>query len=62
MPDTSAAPALVDSLLPHFAGAERGPLVAIVYRGDTLTLRRPWTLREWRGTWPLDPNDPLTRP
>lgn len=59
--DTSAAPALIDSLRPHFATAAPGPLVAVVYRGDTLTLRRPWTLREWQGSWPADPNDPLTR-
>jgi 4-amino-4-deoxy-L-arabinose transferase-like glycosyltransferase len=61
VPDTSAAPALVDSLRPHFAAATPGPLVAVTYRGDTLTLRRPWTLSGWRGTWPADPNDPITR-
>jgi len=61
VPDTSANPALVDSLRSHFAATEPGGLIAVVYRGDTLALRRPWTLREWRGTWPADPNDPLTR-
>ncbi len=61
VPDTSAAPALVDSLRQHFADATPGPLVAVVYRGDTLTMRRPWTLSGWRGTWPDDPNDPITR-
>ncbi len=61
VPDTSAAPAIVDSLRPHFANAERGPLAAVVYRGDTLALRRPWTLSNWRGSWPADPNDPITR-
>lgn len=61
VPDTSATPALVDSLRPHFGGAEPGPIVAVVYRGDTLALRRPWTLSDWRGSWPADPNDPITR-
>jgi 4-amino-4-deoxy-L-arabinose transferase-like glycosyltransferase len=61
VPDTSQSPALVDSLRPHFGSAQPGPLVAVVYRGDTLTLRRPWTLRDWRGSWPADPNDPITR-
>jgi hypothetical protein len=61
VPDTSAMPPLVDSLRAHFAVATPGPLVAVVYRGDTLTMRRPWTLSDWRGTWPADPNDPITR-
>lgn len=61
VPDTSAAPALVDSLRPHFSGVEPGPIVAVLYRGDTLALRRPWTLTDWRGSWPADPNDPITR-
>lgn len=59
VPDTAASPALVDSLRPHFATATRGALTAVTYRGDTLTLRRAWTFGEWRGTWPVDPNDPL---
>lgn len=61
VPDTSEAPALVDSLRPHFGGAARGSITAVVYRGDTLALRRPWTLGNWRGSWPVDLNDPLTR-
>jgi 4-amino-4-deoxy-L-arabinose transferase-like glycosyltransferase len=61
VPDTSATPALVASLRPHFEGAEGGPIAAVVYRGDTLALRRPWTLSNWRGSWPADPNDPITR-
>jgi 4-amino-4-deoxy-L-arabinose transferase-like glycosyltransferase len=59
VPDTSAHPALVDLLRPHFASATRGALTAVTYRGDTLTMRRAWTLDGWRGTWPADPNDPL---
>lgn len=59
VPDTSAQPALVDALRPHFATATRGALTAVTYRGDTLTMRRAWTLAGWRGTWPADPNDPL---
>ncbi|MBA3853784.1 MAG: hypothetical protein C0503_05165 [Gemmatimonas sp.] len=59
VPDTSMHPALVDSLRPHFAAATPGALTAVTYRGDTLTLRRAWTLSDWRGTWPADPNDPL---
>lgn len=59
--DTSASPALIDSLRPHFTTAQPEGLVAVVYRGDTLTLRRPWTLQGWRGTWPADPNDPINR-
>ena len=59
VPDTSQHPALVDSLRPHFADAQPGALTAVTYRGDTLTMRRAWTLRGWRGSWPADPNDPL---
>lgn len=59
VPDTSASPALVDTLRSHFATATRGALTAVTYRGDTLTLRRAWTFGDWRGTWPVDPNDPL---
>lgn len=59
VPDTSANPALVDTLRPHFATATRGALRAVTYRGDTLTLRRAWTFGDWRGTWPVDPNDPI---
>jgi hypothetical protein len=59
VPDTSASPALVDTLRPHFATATRGALTAVTYRGDTLTLRRAWTFGDWRGTWPVDLNDPL---
>lgn len=58
--DTSANPPLVDSLRPHFNALEPESLVAVVYRGDTLALRRPWVLHDWRGTWPADPNDSRT--
>lgn len=59
VPDTSQQPALVDTLRAHFGSATPGPLTAITYRGDTLTMRRTWTLADWRGTWPADPNDPI---
>ncbi len=59
VPDTSQRPALVDTLRAHFGSATPGALTAITYRGDTLTMRRIWTLADWRGTWPADPNDPL---
>lgn len=59
VPDTSQRPALVDKLRAHFGSATPGALAAVTYRGDTLTLRRVWTLADWRGTWPADPNDPL---
>jgi 4-amino-4-deoxy-L-arabinose transferase-like glycosyltransferase len=60
VPDTSQHPALVDTLRAHFGSATPGALAAVTYRGDTLALRRLWTLADWRGTWPTDPNDPLT--
>jgi len=59
VPDTSQRPALVDTLRAHFGSVAPGALAAVTYRGDTLTLRRVWTLAGWRGTWPADPNDPL---
>lgn len=59
VPDTSLHPALVETLRPHFASAEPGALAAVTYRGDTLALRRVWTLDDWQGSWPEDPNDPI---
>lgn len=59
VPDTSQRPALVDTLRAHFGSATPGALTAVTYRGDTLTMRRIWTLADWRGSWPADPNDPL---
>lgn len=59
VPDTSRNPVLVDTLRQHFGRVTPGALAAVTYRGDTLTLRRVWTLSDWRGTWPADPNDPI---
>lgn len=59
VPDTGRAPALVDSLRPHFAAAEPRALTAITFRGDTISWRRTWLLTDWRGSWPADPNVPI---
>ncbi len=60
--DTAQMPALIDSLMPHFVMINPGFLAARTYRGDTIAVRRTWALAQWRGTWPVDLNDPLDRP
>jgi 4-amino-4-deoxy-L-arabinose transferase-like glycosyltransferase len=62
LPDTGAAPEIIEALRPHFAGTTRGALITVEHRGQPVTYRRTWTLSSWRGTWPDDPNDPLARP
>lgn len=62
LPDTSANPALIETLRPHFESAARGDVIAVEHRGQAVAQRRSWTLTSWRGSWPADPNDPLVRP
>lgn len=46
--------AVLARLAPHFAGVERGELVELRRRAGEppVSLRRIWTLRQWRGGWP----------
>lgn len=57
-----ALPPAMAQLAPHFASATMGPLLPLQRAGATSAQRRVWVLRGWRGTWPDDPNDPLTTP
>jgi 4-amino-4-deoxy-L-arabinose transferase-like glycosyltransferase len=42
----------VDRLSAHFAGATRGERVALMRAGDTVQVRRIWTMAGWSGSWP----------
>jgi 4-amino-4-deoxy-L-arabinose transferase-like glycosyltransferase len=43
----------VDRLSPHFTSVLRGERTALVRAGDTVQVRRVWTLAGWKGSWPL---------
>lgn len=46
-------PAAIDSLAPHFASADRGPIAPLMRGAGQIGIRRIWTLVGWRGTWPV---------
>jgi hypothetical protein len=51
-PDTHETAAL---LAPHFDRVTRGELAPLLRAGDTVTVRRVWTLEGYRGGWPARP-------
>lgn len=54
-----SVPAPIAALREHFSGVQRLERIPVL-RGDTeITARRLWLLRGWRGTWPVEPTDPL---
>jgi 4-amino-4-deoxy-L-arabinose transferase-like glycosyltransferase len=56
--DRSERPALAE-LRAHFASVERLERIPVLRGSDEITARRLWLLKEWRGSWPDDPTDPL---
>jgi hypothetical protein len=40
-------------LAPHFASVTRGAPAPLLRNGDTVTVRRVWTLAGYRGGWPV---------
>jgi hypothetical protein len=41
------------ALTPYFGAVTRGALVPLLRGGDTVTVRRVWTLAGYRGGWPV---------
>jgi hypothetical protein len=55
--ETSDVHGTVARLTPHFTAVSRGPLAPLLRGGDTVSVRRVWTLVGYRGGWParVDP-------
>jgi hypothetical protein len=53
-------PPMLATLAPHFAETRMGPLLPLVRGQEDVGRRRVWILADWRGSWPVDPSDPLS--
>ncbi len=56
--DSPGTPRSATLLTPHFDAVERGDAVPLMRAGDTVTVRRIWMLRGYRGGWPSAPPEP----
>jgi hypothetical protein len=53
--ETPGTPDTAERLTPHFARVERGALAPLLRGADTVSVRRIWVLKGYRGGWPSRP-------
>ena len=56
--ETPGTPDTAERLTPHFASVERGALAPLLRGSDTVSVRRVWVLKGYRGGWPSRPPTP----
>ncbi len=61
-PPRGETPTAVAALAPHFDSLTLGPVLPLRRGTAEVSARRAWILHGWRGTWPVDPNDPRIIP
>ena len=52
MDETSGIPGTAEQLSPYFEAVSRGALAPLLRGSDTVSVRRIWVLRGYRGGWP----------